>query len=447
MLRKLLAGALALLAMGAVSAASAQVEVTLGEEKARRIIPETERIDTTRIPGRFRGIRVYALEGSAVDISTIDIIYNDGTKFTEDRGKLIQLNERDVRTRVIGPQNGLGPEKFIDQIVIRYKTAPGESRQAVVRITGITSPAGARAARPPAGGASVPVAAAARPTGPAANPGGAPATGNVAVTPTSPAPNPAPPGTAAGGDVLFGVQNVGFAVDRDVIKVGSELGKFDKIRLRVLDADLFINEMRVIYSNGEPDVLAVAANVPANTRTRWFNLKGDRFIKEIQLVYRARPGDRRQARVEVYGEYAPGWFGADTAKGGAGQIAYTGEAFAHGANRGWLYLGGQQPKFFSIKKGIGYETDVVSVARNRGFNRVRLDVLERAITLNRLTIVYGDNTNEVINVGKAVEAGQSFTVPALKSKPIKEIQVSYRSRIFDKQATSQGYSFVKFWAQ
>ena len=444
MLRKLLAGALALLAMGAVSAASAQVEITLGEETALKLIPDTDRIDTAKIPGRYRGIRIYALDGSAVDISTIDIVYDDGSKYTEDRGKLIRLDQRDVRTRIIGPQGGAGPEKFIDHIILRYKTAPGESRRARVRVTGVTSPAGSRAVRPGAAGA--PIAAPARPGGAPANPAG-PATGPVAGQPTAPTPNLAPPGTAAGGDVLFGVQSVGFAVDRDVIKVGAELGKFDKIRLRVLDNDLFINEMRVIYANGEPDVLAVAANIPANTRTKWFTLKGDRFIKEIQLVYRARPGYRGQARVEVYGEYSPGWFGHDSAKGGAGQIAYTGEAFTHGGNKGWLYLGGQQPKFFSIKKGIGYETDIVSVARNRGFNRVRLDVLERAITLNRLTIVYGDNTNDVVNVGKAVEAGQSFTVPTLKNKPIKEIQVSYRSRIFDKQATSQGYSFVKFWAQ
>lgn len=430
MLRRLLVGVLALFAFGAVTAVNAQqVEVTLGEETALKIIPDKDTIDARKIPGRFSGIRVYALEGSSVDISTIDIIYSDGSKFTEDRGRLIQLNPREPRTRVIGPQQG---EKFIDQIVLHYKTAAGEPKRARVRVTGVTSPAGARAVRP---GPGAPVAAPAQPRP------GAP----VATTPTAPAPNQAAPGTlTAGGDVLFGVQYVGFGVDRDVIKVGSEFGKFDKIRLRVLDNDIFINELRVVYSNGEPDVLAVAANVPANSRTKWFTLKGDRFIKEIQLVYKSRPGFRGQARVEAYGEYAEGWYGPGPSV--AGQPP-KGEAFTHGANRGWLYLGGQQPLFFSVKKGLGYENDVVSVARNSGFKQIRLDVKDRAITLNRLTIVYGDGTNDVIPVGSRVDAGSSYGPIQLKPKAVREIQVSYRSRLLDAKAQGKSYAFVEFWAQ
>jgi hypothetical protein len=253
----------------------------------------------------------------------------------------------------------------------------------------------------------------------------------------------------AGGDVLFGVQDVGFGVDRDVIKVGREFGKFDKIRLRVLENDIFVQEMRVIYSDGEPDVLAVAANVPANSRTKWFTLKGDRFIKEIQLVYRSRPNFRGQARIEVYGEFAEGWYQRPSAASASSGIVSEGEAFRHSANRGWLYLGGQQPKFFSVslKKGIGYETDVISVARNWGFNRMRLDVRDRAIQLNKITVVYHDDTTDTIPVGQKIDGGSSYGPVDLKRKPIREVQVSYRSRVFDKNATSKAQAFVEFWAQ
>lgn len=441
MLRRLFAGVLALFAFGMLTAASAQVEVTLGEETALKLIPDIDKIDATKIPGKFSAIRVYALEGSSVDISKIEIKYSDGSAFVEDRGRLIQLNPRDVRTRPIGPNNGTGAEKFIDQIVLFYKTSPGDSRRARVRVTGLTSTSGARAVRPANG---APAAPGVRPT-----PTGPAATGPVAVAPTSPTPNTNRPGTVtAGGDVLFGVQQVGFLIDRDVVKVGSEFGKFDKIRLRVLDNDVFINEMRVIYSNGEPDVLAVAANVPANTRTKWFTLKGDRFIKEIQLVYKSRPGFRGTARVEAYGEYAEGWYGPAPASYTAGQpVQPTGEAFSHGSNRGWLYLGGHQPLFFSVKKGLGYENETVSVARNWGFNRLRLDVKERAITLNRLTIVYADGSTDVIPVGARVDGGSSFGPVQLKPKAVREVQVSYRSRLLDAKATSRGYSFVEFWVQ
>ncbi len=444
MLRRLFVGVLALFAIGA-TAANAQVEVTLAEEAVLKIIPDVDKVDTTKIPGRFRGIRIYALEGSAVDISKIDIIYSDGSKFTEDRGRLIRLDQKDIKTRVMGPENGVGAEKFIDQVVMHYKTAPGEARRARIRLVGVTSQAGARAVRV----ADARGLQAGRPMiAPGTTPSGA-TTGPIAAGATPSTPNTARPGsTTAGGDVLFGVQYVGFGIDRDVIKIGSDFGKFDKIRLRVLDNDIFINEMRVIYGDGEPDVLAVAANVPANTRTKWFNLKGDRFIKEIQLVYKSRPGFRGQARVEAYGEFAEGWHGQGPASASAGgQISPSGDAFKHGANRGWLYLGGQQPLFFSVKKGLGYENDIVSVAKNWGFNRFRLDVKQRAITLNKLTVVYGDGTTDTIPVGAKVDAGSSFGPVNLKPKPVREIQVSYRSRLLDAQATGKGYAFVEFWAQ
>jgi hypothetical protein len=431
---RLLALALAIVAMVPATAALAQVEVTLGEEKARRVISDVDRLDVRGIRGKFRGIRVYALDRAAVDIAKIDVLYSDGSTFTEDRGRPIRLDERDVRTRILGPRGGNGPEKFIDEIVLYYKTAPGEPRQAPIRVVGITSKSGARAVRPR------------RSVTPAVV---RPSSGTIPSQPTSSTPVSVAPGSlTAGGDVLFGVQYVGFNIDRDVIKIGRELGKFSRIRLRVLDNDLFLNEMRVVYTNGEPDVLAVSANVPANSRTRWFDLKDERFIKEIQLVYKSRPGFRGQARVEVYGEFADGWY-SEPKKDGSGAIVYESEAFKHSSNRGWLYLGGQQPKFFSVslKKGIGYETDAISVARNWGFNRMRLDVKDRAITLNRVTVVYGDGTTDAVPVGEKVEGGSSFGPIQLKRKPIREIQVSYRSRVFDKTATGRAHAFVEFWAQ
>ena len=383
-----------------------QVEVMLAE--VTKPGSGAQRIDIGQMPGRYRGIRVYLLGAAAVEIASIDIRYADGAVFTEDRGRPIRLDARDVRTRIIGPASGNGPERYIDEIVIHY--GPAASENARVRVTGVASSAGARATR---------------------------ASGPAATMPTAPTPTTAMPGAVmAGGDVLFGTQTIGFDVDSDVIKVGQEYGKFDKIRLRVLDNDIFINEMRVVYAIGEPDVLTIGANIPANSRSQWFHLSGDRFIKEIRLAYKSRPNFKGLARVEAYGEYAEGWFGGRA----------MGEAFSHGANRGWLYLGGQQPQFFSVGKGLGYETDVIAVARNSGFDQLRLDVKDRSITLNKVTVVYNDGTTEVIPVSQRVESGNSFGPVDLKQKPVREIQVSYRSRIFDAKASGRSPAFVEFWA-
>ena len=64
-----------------------------------------------------------------------------------------------------------------------------------------------------------------------------------------------------------------------------------------------------------------------------------------------------------------------------------------------------------------------------------------------MTVVYGDGTQDTIPVGQKVDAGSSFGPVNLKQKPVREIQVSYRSRLLDAQATGKGYAFVEFWAQ
>jgi hypothetical protein len=249
------------------------------------------------------------------------------------------------------------------------------------------------------------------------------------------APQAADEETDGAGAVLFGVQDVGTDTDHDVFRLGREYGRFGRIRLRALSNAVQIKEMRVIYAGGEPDVLAINAEIAADERTPWLDLKGDRFIREIHFVYSSQ--SRSKARLEVYGEYAESWFRA-----GSGTGAFS------SANNGWLYLGGQSPLFVSIRRGLGYETDVVSVARNRGFRNLRLDVKNRAITLNQIKVVYSDGASDTFADRQRVDGGSSFGPVELKSRrPVKQIEISYRSRIFDSQAQGSGYAFVEFWAK
>ncbi len=91
---------------------------------------------------------------------------------------------------------------------------------------------------------------------------------------------------------------------------------------------------------------------------------------------------------------------------------------------------------------------MISIGKNSGgFKELRLDVKDRAITLNQLTVVYRDGTESVIPVKAEVKGGSSYGPVPLMQKAIKEIRVSYRSRFLDKQAKGKGYSFVEFWAR
>lgn len=100
----------------------------------------------------------------------------------------------------------------------------------------------------------------------------------------------------------LGCQSVGFATDRDIIRVGRDEGRFKAIRLEVSGNKIYLNDLKVIYASGNPDDLQVRSEIPAGGQTRAIDLKGERrAIRQIELVYRSQPNFRGQARVCAYG--------------------------------------------------------------------------------------------------------------------------------------------------
>lgn len=256
---------------------------------------------------------------------------------------------------------------------------------------------------------------------------------DAAVISAPPAPNPieARPGPVTGGDVLIGARVVSLGAEQDVIRVDGEVGKFARIRLRVLDNDIFLNEVKVVYADGDPDALVLNAEIKQVTRTRWFRLDGGRFIKEFQLNYRARPNFKGQARVEVWGEFAEGWLGPD----GEGQKY----------NQGWVLLGAQAAGF------TGIENDLIAVGRNDGgFKRIRVAARDRAITLNELRVVYASGEEDILPVNRKIEAGSIFGPVSLKgggAHAVKEIRAKYGARSSNRWAAGRGGAIVEIWGQ
>jgi CBS domain-containing protein len=377
-------------------------------------------IDVRQAKGAYKGIRIKNAMGKLFDVRRVQIVYSDGSVWSEDRQIDMYWGER---SRPINPTY---ENKFIDQIKIEQVPGYGRGR---LQIIGIQDPDGRSMER---GGAT---------SGP---PDRGPdrfdrdrsdrdISGNdIRVRPTVPVATPTLPGQPTeGGDVLFGAQYVGFLTDRDVIRIGPEVGKFAKIRLRVLDNDIHINEMRVVYANGESDSLAINADIPKNSRTNWIDLRGDRFIKEIQLVYRSRPSFSGRARIEIFGRYAPGWLGPN------------GEGRKY--NQGWVLLGAQTAGF------IGFDKDIIPVGSNEGgFRRLRVTVRDRAITLNEIKVVYRDGQEETIPIRTRVDAGGTFgpiDIREGRRTPIDHIEAKYRSRFFDSSAKGKGSAIVEIWGQ
>ena len=374
-------------------------------------------IDVRQAKGAYKGIRIRNAQGRLFDIRRVQVVYADGTTHNEDR----QIDMyRGERSRPINPTED---SRFIDQLNITQE--PQESGRGRLQIIGIQDDEGRHMERGEERGSSR------RRNDDYDRPSSRNST-EVPVKPTVPEPTTTAPGrTTAGGDVLFGAQYVGFLTDRDVIRVGNEVGKFSKIRLRVLDNDIHINEMKVIYANGESDTLAVNADIPKNSRTNWIDLRGDRFIKEIQLQYKSRPSFSGQARIEVFGKYAAGWLGP----GGEGRKY----------NQGWVLLGAQTAGF------VGFDKDIIPVGSNEGgFRRIRVTARDRAITLNEVKVVYVDGAEDIFPVRQRVDAGQSYGPIELKGErrqAIDHIEAKYRSRFFDSSARGKGAAIVEVWAQ
>ncbi len=248
---------------------------------------------------------------------------------------------------------------------------------------------------------------------------------------TAPEETATPAGKAtSNGEVLFGVEDVGFLVDRDIIRVGSEIGKFNRVRLRVLKNDIHVVDLKAVYENGDFETLLADAKIKRNRKTDWIDLNRDGFIKEFRLVYRSRPKFKGQARVEVFGEYKDGWLGP----GGEG-AKY---------NNGWVLLG------TDTAGSVGFDRVKIPVGKNEGgFKELRVSVKDRDITMTRLAVVYEDGAKDELETKRIkVAADEAFGPVALsKDLAIKEILGVWRSRALATSKRDRAYATVQVWGK
>lgn len=118
--------------------------------------------------------------------------------------------------------------------------------------------------------------------------------------PMGPGPGPGPGG---GAWTELGCQQVSlFGKDRDSVRVGRREGRFKAIRLHVRGADVEMLDLKVVYSNGQPDDIPVRSVIRQGERTRPLDLKGfERSIDRVDMAYRTIPNFKGMATVCVEG--------------------------------------------------------------------------------------------------------------------------------------------------
>ncbi|MDP1908211.1 MAG: DUF2541 domain-containing protein, partial [Hyphomicrobium sp.] len=396
MLRRFGLAGVALMMAGAISAASADGKLVVIGKGDIDLAGSGHSIDVSQAKGAFRGIRLRARSGP-IAVERVQIVYAGGAIHKERTSIALKTGEQTV------PINETPADSFIDSIAIVAK--PGRGRVAV-DVLGIQTEDGAQRKR----GAPISTAHDEN-TGGSSAAAPAPSPAADAVNPQPQKSDDASARARDPNDIMFGYQSVGFGIDRDVIKIGRDVGKFNRIRLRVLGSEVHINDLKVSFEDGSEQHFTIDTDIKENTHSHWLPIDGSRFIREIELTYRAHPGMHTKARVEVTGEYAKDWLGL------------------HGEGRnyhqGWVLLGAQTAGF------TGFDRDVIMVGENEGgFSRLRIEALDRAITLKEIRVKYASGADEVFTMRERVDPGKAYGPIEFKagSLPIKSIEAIYRSR-------------------
>jgi hypothetical protein len=239
----------------AVNAQPAEQWVRLGCKQVGFNV-DRDVIPVGRHDGRFSAIRLRA-EGNNVFMLDLKVVYGSGV-----------ADDIPVRAEIragggSGKLDLRGSARAIERIQVVYRSQPNFRGQATICADGLALVA---AAPPPV----------------------------VVGAPTPPAGGPW---------VRLGCRSVGFAVDRDVVRVGRRDGRFRAIRLAVGGNDVFMLDLKVVYGSGNPDDIPVKAQIRAGATSGKLDLRGAaRNIDRVEMVYRSRPDFRGQAEICVDGQ-------------------------------------------------------------------------------------------------------------------------------------------------
>lgn len=215
--------------------------------------------------------------------------------------------------------------------------------------------------------------------------------------------------------VLLGEQRVGFRVDRDVIRINQSEDWYRNRSFRTLQfvaegSDVHMMSIRLVYMNGFGENFRVDRQIREG-QSLPIDLRGERsFLREVEMVYRSRPGFGGQAVIKLYGE--PARRGPPP---GPPPVAGGGD---------WTELGCKDVSFF------GKDRDSIRVGRREGrFKAIRLHVRGADVEMLDLKVIYGRGEPDDIQVRHFIRQGERTRPLDLKGfeRSIDRIDMVYRT--------------------
>ena len=231
--------------------------------------------------------------------------------------------------------------------------------------------------------------------------------------------------------VLLGEQRVGFRVDRDVIRINQSEDwyrnrAFRSLHFKAQGNDIHMMSIRLVYMNGFGEEYRVDRRIRQGDDLP-IELRGERsYLRQIEMVYRARPDFRGEATIQVFGE--------------AARRGPPGPGFAgSGGGRDWVELGCGQVTL------IGKDRDSIRVGRREGrFKSIRLSVRGADVELIDVRVIYTNGEPDDIPVKHRLREGERTRPLDLRGweRSIDRIDLVYRTQfnpvnIIAKQRISQ----------
>ena len=220
----------------------------------------------------------------------------------------------------------------------------------------------------------------------------------------------------------LGCVEIGFRGEREVIPVGQQSGRFKAIRLEVERRDVFINDLKVVYANGEADDLVVGAFVRQGVSSRALDVRGHaRSIERVEVIARKAEGqDRGRAEICVFGlearrEEIERFQMSDRHKRGYGP----------GRRENWVELGCERAGFIN-------DRDTIRVARREDrFHAIRLNVTGNDVIISDINVFYGSGENQHFSVDQQVDRNETTRPMDLgggRARRIDRVELTYHSK-------------------
>lgn len=102
----------------------------------------------------------------------------------------------------------------------------------------------------------------------------------------------------------LGMKSVDMMADHDIILVTAQEGFFTKVKLVIQKAPIHLNNMNIVFRNGDHENIVFDKFFEIGSSTRIIDLPGNkRIIKEIRLNYKSVRSGNGRALVTAWGKH------------------------------------------------------------------------------------------------------------------------------------------------